>query len=148
MNLFTIKGNTNLFVVWSFEQDRIYGYPINKFPIDVEWDVCNNFALEQIENIWEINDIFISSFIHMSGIYEFGSLGVKPYFEFLDYYISSNKEEIIIHDINLKRLNKTLAKDNALCVIPNDESVIKNLLLFVLKDSLKQKDYPDLTENA
>ncbi len=84
----------------------------------------------------------------MSGIYEFGSLGVKPYFEFLDYYISSNKEEIIIHDINLKRLNKTLAKDNALCVIPNDESVIKNLLLFVLKDSLKQKDYPDLTENA
>lgn len=146
MNLFIIKGNPNIFVVWSFEETEVLGYHVSKFPIDVEWDVCNNFALEQIENIWEINDVFISSFIHMSGIYEFGSLGMKPYFEFLDYYISSNKEEIVIHDINLKGLNKTLTKDNALCVIPNDESVVKNILLFVLKDLLVQKEYPDLTK--
>lgn len=147
MNLFTIKDNPNLFVVWSFEQDKIYGYPVYKFPIDVEWETCNNFDRNLIENISEIPDIYLHSFIGMSGIYRNMMPELNPNFEFLDYYISSNKEEIFIHDINLKGLNKTLTKENALCVIPNDESVVKNILLFVLKNELKQKEYPDLTEN-
>lgn len=147
MNLFTIKNNPMIFVVWSFEETEILGYHLHKFPIDVEWETVLKFPKEEIENIWEIGDIYISSFIHMSGIYEFGSGGMKPYFEFLDYYISSNKDEISIHDINLKGLNKTLTKDNALYIIPNDEYVLKNILLFVLKDELKQKEYPDLNKD-
>lgn len=146
MNIFTIKGNPNLFVVWSFEQTEIYGYVITKFPIDVEWDTTVKFPRDQIENIWEINDVFITSFIHMSGIHEFGPSGMKPYFDFLDYYISSNKDEVSIHDINLKGCGKTLTKDNAETVIVNDESLIKNILLYVLKDVLSQKEYPNFDD--
>lgn len=146
MNLFTVKDNPCIFVVWSFEQTEVLGYHIHKFPIDVEWETVLRFPKDQIENIWEINDVFISSFVHMSGIHEFGSGGMKPYFEFLDYYISSNKDEISIHDINLKGLNKTLTKENTLCVIPNDESVLKNIVLFTLKDVLNKREYPSLDD--